>query len=85
MDYHWDFNLKAGDLICIENHRPIEIMLLDDEKYEKYIKDGGVYCYQDHKQEISPIKIPIPSNGHWHLVIKNYEGEAPLRVTTKTH
>lgn len=83
MDYHWDFNLSAGDIICIENHRPMDIMLLDDREYQKHKTIGGIYKYQNHNQDVSPIKIPVPSTGHWHIVIKSYEGGAPPRVTTK--
>lgn len=84
-DFHQEFNLSAGDLICIENHRPMDIMLLDDREYQRYKTIGGIYHYQNHNQTVSPIKIQIPTTGRWHIVIKNYEGGEPPRVTTKKH
>jgi hypothetical protein len=82
MDYHWDFDLKEGDIVCIENHRPMNIMLLNDEEYQRHKTVGGVYHYQNHL-DVSPIRIPILSTGHWHIVITGDEGKTPPRVRTR--
>jgi len=83
MNYHRDFDLEIGDIVCIENHRPMNVMLLNDEDYQKHEKEGGVYHYQNRDPNVSPIKIPAPSAGHWHVVITEDEGKTPPRITIK--
>ena len=85
MEYQWDFDLGAGDIVCIENHRLMDIMLLNDDDYEKYKTKGGIYQYGNYDPNVSPTKITIPSPGHWYVVIKDDSGRKPPRVTVKRH
>ncbi len=79
-----DFDLEEGDVVCIENHRPMEIRLLNDEDYQKF-KEGIVqyYHYGQYDPNSSPIRLTIPSTGHWHIVITGYEDGVPPRITIK--
>ena len=46
------------------------VMLLDASNYQRYIS-GLNYSYHGGHVTSSPVNLPIPTPGHWHLVVDN--------------
>jgi hypothetical protein len=65
---HTDFHLDEGDIVHVTIDTQANVMLLDDSAYRSY-QSGGRFQYYGGHFDVSPINIPVPSTGHWHVVI----------------
>jgi hypothetical protein len=72
----FSFNAKLGQTVKANITRQAEVLLIDDENYDKrrlgldYKAVGGHFSS-------SPALIPVPRPGLWHLVIEDHgQGEA---------
>mgnify|MGYP001022098557 CR=1 FL=1 len=79
MEYlHHEYDLSEGDVVEVNlAGNAANVLLLDPENFEKY-RQGSAYSYAGGYSRISPVRIPAPRAGHWHLVIDL--GGGPGRV-----
>ncbi|HVT13352.1 MAG TPA: DUF1883 domain-containing protein [Fimbriimonadaceae bacterium] len=68
----FSFNAKEGQTVKANLTRQAEVLLIDDENFDKrhlgldYKALGGHFT-------TSPALIQVPRNGLWHLVIEDHE------------
>ncbi len=65
---HYDFNLNANDVVEVTLDKQANVRLLDDVNYSLY-RRGEQHRYYGGLAKVSPIQIPVPHAGHWHLVV----------------
>jgi hypothetical protein len=75
---HADFHLNEGDIVHVTIDRQANVLLLDDNAYQNY-RSGGQFRYYGGNYKVSPINIPVPSTGHWHVVIDLGGGSGTIR------
>jgi len=69
VDYlHADYYLDRGDIVQVEIDHQANVMLLDESNYQNYRNHRGFQHFGGHYDH-TPINIPAPSTGRWHLVI----------------
>ncbi len=69
MNYlHYDFNLQSGDIVEVTLDKQANVRLLDDNNYSKY-RGGEKHRYYGGRAVRSPVRLPVPHSGHWHVVI----------------
>ena len=65
---HYEFDLSAGDVVEVTLDKQANVRLLDSSNFNAY-KDGHQHRYYGGLAKQSPIRIPAPNTGHWHVVI----------------
>jgi len=65
---HKEFDAKQGDIVYVELDKQANIKLIDSLNYQNY-RNGLNYRYYGGLAKITPAKIPVPYQGHWHVVI----------------
>lgn len=66
---HSDLGHRSkGDVLEVTLTGSANIRLLDSSNFSKY-KRGEAHRYQGGLAKKSPVRIPIPSSGHWHAVV----------------
>jgi len=66
---HYQFNANLGNRVeVVLSGNASNVMLLDDFNFNNY-KTGKQFKYYGGYYTRSPIFIPVPSGGHWNLVI----------------
>ena len=88
MNYlHYEFDLDSDDVVEVTLDRQANVRLLDDTDYSAY-RRGSEHRYYGGLAKESPVRIPAPHAGHWHLVIDlgGYAGtvQASARVLQRT-
>ena len=69
MNYlHYEFDLSQGDVVQVTLDKQANVRLLDNLNFSAYHR-GAQHNYYGGKATQSPVNIPAPSSGHWHLVI----------------
>lgn len=69
MDYlHYEFDLASGDVVEVTLDKQANVRLLDNTNYSLY-RRGAKHHYYGGLAKASPIRIPAPHAGHWHVVI----------------
>ena len=69
MNYlHYEFDLTSDDVVEVTLDKQANVRLLDDTNYSLYRK-GSQHRYHGGLAKTSPVKIPAPGSGHWHVVI----------------
>jgi hypothetical protein len=68
----YSFNAKEGQSVKANLVRQSEVLLVDDENYEKR-KLGLDYKAVGGHFTSSPALIPVPRPGLWHLVIEDHQ------------
>ena len=69
MNYlHYDFELQSDDVVEVTLDKQANIRLLDDSNYSLY-RDGKRHRYYGGLAKKSPVRLPTPHPGHWHLVV----------------
>lgn len=81
---HYEYDLSSGDIVEVTLDNQANVRLLDATNYSKYRK-GKKHRYFGGLGKKSPIRIPVPNAGHWHLVVDlgGYPGtiRASVRVS----
>jgi hypothetical protein len=70
----YSFNAKDGQSVKANIVRQAEVLLIDDENYDKR-KLGLDYKAVGGHFTTSPALIPVPRTGLWHLVIEDHHRE----------
>lgn len=66
---HSDLGYRSsGDVLEVTLSSGANVRLLDSSNFEKY-RRGQAHRYQGGLARQSPVRIPIPSSGHWHAVV----------------
>lgn len=69
MNYlHWEFNAGPGNSIEVTLDSQANVLLMDGVNYHKY-RTGQQFRYYGGLAERSPVRIPVPRQGHWHVVV----------------
>ena len=80
---HYPLNLGSGDIVEVTLDKRANVRLLDEANFAKYQR-GERHTYYGGLAKVSPIKIPAPHPGSWHLVIDlgGYPGTVRASVRT---
>ncbi len=65
---HYEVEAGSDDTIQVTLDNPANVKLLDDDNYEKY-RTGQQYRYHGGFAEVSPVNLPVPHPGHWHIIV----------------
>jgi hypothetical protein len=70
VDYvYYDLGYRdAGEAVIVEVDRTANVMLLDDSGLSSYRRRQR-FQYVGGRATQSPVSIPVPRSGHWHVVI----------------
>lgn len=69
MNYlHYEFDLGPDDVVEVTLDARANVLLLDAENFRRY-QDGKHCEYHGGYAKVSPVEIPAPTSGHWHLVV----------------
>jgi hypothetical protein len=83
MDHlHYDFNASSGDVIEVTLDRAANVQILEPMDYESY-KNGREYRYYGGYATKSPVRLPVPHAGHWHVVVDFGGGAGQVRVSAR--
>lgn len=64
----YEFDLSSDDIVEVTLDKQANVRLLDPTNYSQYRK-GAQHRYHGGLAKKSPVRIPVPHAGHWHLVI----------------
>ena len=65
---HYEFTLASNDEVEVTLDKQANVRLLDATNYSRY-RNGTQHNYYGGLAKTSPLSIPAPQAGHWHLVI----------------
>lgn len=69
MNYlHYEFNLKANDVVVVTLDKQANVRLMDSSNYQNY-RAGGEHTFYGGGATKSPVHVNPPQSGYWHLVI----------------
>lgn len=70
MDYlHSEFDLSSDDVLEVTlGGNAANVQLLDPVNFQNYSNRKAFRYYGGYAKQ-SPVRIPVPHAGHWHLVI----------------
>lgn len=79
---HWELNLDDGDVVHVELNRQANVRLLDDVNFSAY-RNGRRHRYHGGLAKQSPINLPAPHGGRWHVVVDlgGYAGSVNASVS----
>jgi hypothetical protein len=60
--------LSANSVVVVHLGTAANVRVLDDSNFRSYQTGGRHHFYGGHYQR-TPVRIPIPISGHWHVVI----------------
>lgn len=82
MNYlHKEFDLMTGDVVEVTLDSQANVLLLDSTNYMAY-QTGKSYSYFGGYAEKSPVKLIVPRDGKWHIVVNlgGYAGRVKAGV-----
>jgi hypothetical protein len=66
---HYDLQqLRRGQVVEVTLDSAANVLLLDSAKFNSY-RSGQRYHYYGGHVTRSPHRVPVPQDGHWHVVI----------------
>lgn len=69
MNYiHYEFDAGTSQSVQVELDKQANVRLLDSANFNSY-RNGKNHKYYGGLARVSPVTIPIPYQGHWHVVI----------------
>ena len=83
MNYlHHEFDAGPDDVLEVTLQGRANVLLLDDENYEKYKAGYRHTATQGGWAKVSPVHFVPPRQGHWHVVIDlgGYPGKVTASV-----
>ncbi|MDB4954681.1 MAG: hypothetical protein JWO36_2250 [Myxococcales bacterium] len=80
LDY--DLDADAGDVVVVELSRAANVRLLDSSNFSRY-RHGQRHEYIGGLARVSPVRLSVPRDGHWHLVVDlgGYAGNVRASVS----
>jgi Domain of unknown function (DUF1883) len=74
---HYEFDAQAGIVAEVSLDRPAKVLLLDPLNYSSY--RAGRRCRgQGGVARLSPLRLQVPHEGRWHVVV-----EPPMGTTVR--
>ena len=80
LDY--EFDLSSNDVIEVTLDKQANVRLMDAGNYAQY-RSGKQHRYYGGLAKKSPIRVPAPHAGHWHLVIDLGGYTGTVRAATR--
>lgn len=77
---HWMIDANEGDTVEVVIDRAANVQLLDPANYEHY-QHGREFGYQGGYSTVSPVLIPVPHAGRWHVVVDLGGGPGRVRAS----
>lgn len=65
---HYDLNLNKDDVVEVTLDRQANVRLMDSVNYQSY-RSGAQHRYFGGHVKKSPVLLPAPGAGQWHLVV----------------
>lgn len=84
MEYlHKEFDLAEGDVVEVTlAGNAANVLLLDEANYHNY-SEGKPYDYSGGYARTSPVRIPAPRAGRWHLVVDLAGGAGRVQASSR--
>ena len=74
---------KRGEIVEVTlSGNAANVLLLDSSNFLAY-KNRHRYTYYGGLAKISPVRLPIPANGHWHIAVDTQGHSASIRVSVR--
>lgn len=74
---------KHGEIVEVTlSGNAANVLLLDSSNFLAY-KNRRRYTYYGGLAKISPVRLPIPSNGHWHIAVDTQGLSGNTRVSVR--
>lgn len=84
MNYlHYDLNLQTGDVVEVTLDKQANVRLLDSTNYSQY-RRGLKHHYYGGLATKSPVRLPAPQPGLWHLIIDLGGGGGRVKASVRT-
>jgi hypothetical protein len=83
--FHTDVGLRqAGDVLQVTLSSVANVRLMDTNNFNNY-KNGMKHIYTGGLARESPVRLTVPTTGHWHLAIdiNGVEGSSGLKASVK--
>lgn len=79
---HWELNLSDGDVVQVQLNKQANVRLLNDTNFHAY-RAGRRHQGQGGLAKKSPVNLPAPHGGHWHVVVDlgGYAGSVQASVS----
>lgn len=77
-----EFDAHAGDVAEVTLDRAANVLLMDPANYRAY-QDGRDYDYDGGYVTRSPVRLRVPRDGHWHVVVDLGGGAGQVRASTR--
>jgi hypothetical protein len=69
MDYlHWEFDASSQNVVFVTLDKQANVRLLDSINYSRF-RSGMSHQYHGGLAKVSPLRLPVPHGGHWHVVV----------------
>lgn len=79
---NYEFDASEGDVAEVTLDRAANVLLMDSANYIDY-KHGGSYRYYGGYATKSPVRMAVPTTGHWHVVIDLGGGAGQVRASAR--
>jgi hypothetical protein len=75
---------QAGDVLQVTLSSVANVRLMDTNNFNNY-KNGMKHIYTGGLARESPVRLTVPTTGHWHLAIdiNGVEGSSGLKASVK--
>ncbi len=84
MNYlHYEFDLTEDDIVEVTLDKQANVRLLDSANYSLY-RQGSQHRYFGGLGKESPVRLPAPHAGHWHVVIDLGGYAGSVRASAQT-
>lgn len=79
---HKQLDLALDAAVEVTLDHAANVQLLDDANFEQY-RRGQPYRYYGGHADVSPVRVPAPTAGRWHLVIDLGGGVGRVRASCR--
>ncbi len=84
MNYlHYDLDLQSGETVEVTLDKQANVRLLDDSNFTRYQR-GEKHRYYGGRVTKSPVRLPPPHTGHWHLVVDLGGNAGTVKASVRT-
>ena len=79
---NYEFDADEGDVTEVTLDRAANVLLMDSSNYASY-KQGHSYRYYGGHAMKSPVRLVVPTHGHWHVVVDLGGGAGQVRASAR--
>jgi hypothetical protein len=79
---HQEFDCAGGETVRVDLDCQANVRLLDQSSYQQY-RRGGRHRFQGGLAKTTPVLLPVPGPGRWHVVVDlgGYAGQIRASIT----